>query len=382
MLIEPAADPTRKSKRNVRRIRRMWHDPDGNPLSLGCIKCPERAVCGGLNVAAASFGCLSFCCGLPATCRHVCRRSPSAFAHRIWEIKGFELDESIPRAPVLLAPDLPQVIPIIFHRGGRAMDIAPVAAALPLSAMFRRRDGNPRFEEPERLRRAYRLAQETRVILTGTDEDSPIERFWELGEIGRRRIIRALKTASVSLVTTPNFSVAVNTPRWDDLHAIKRIGIVHSEFLSEGMPAALHVNGRTDADFKRWAEYIASREEVTHIAYEFRTIAPLRRPQHAAWLAQMAKSVGRPLHLVIRSGTRLLDSLMPSFARLTLLETDSFMKTIKRYRAVAARDSGLEWSSAPTDPNAPLDALSLYNRESVRAWTEALIAKVANKNAR
>jgi hypothetical protein len=35
----------------------------------------------------------------------------------------------------------------------------------------------------------------------------------------------------------------------DDLHSIKRIALVHSEFLDEGLPAALHVNGRSEADF-------------------------------------------------------------------------------------------------------------------------------------
>jgi hypothetical protein len=36
---------------------------------------------------------------------------------------------------------------------------------------------------------------------------------------------------------------------WHDLHAMKRIAIALGEFLEAGMPAALHVNGRTDRDF-------------------------------------------------------------------------------------------------------------------------------------
>jgi hypothetical protein len=306
-------------------------------------------------------------------CTTVCRRASAAFAHRIWEIEGFGL-ENVPHAPLLAAPELPRVIPIYFHGGSRVVDAAPAAAALPLSAMFDRRDGRPRYDTPDDLRSAYRLAPETPIILTGTDEDVPIERFWELGKSGRRRIIRALKNAGVGMVTTPNFSVVVNVPRWDDLHAIKRIGLVHSEFLSEGMPAALHVNGRNDSDFKRWEEFIAAREEITHIAYEFTTVGPLRRPQHAAWLADMAANVGRPLHLVMRSGMGLLDTLMPAFPRLTLLESDSFMKTMKRQRAMPAGNSGLDWPAAPTAPNAPLDSLNLFNREAVRVWAESLMA--------
>jgi len=57
----------------------------------------------------------------------------------------------------------------------------------------------------------------------------------------------------------------------DDLHSIKRIALVHSEFLDEGLPVTLHVNGRSEADFKRWTDFLVARPEVTDIAYEFTT---------------------------------------------------------------------------------------------------------------
>ena len=83
---------------------------------------------------------------------------------------------------------------------------------------------------------------------------------------------------------------------------MKRIAIVHQEFLSEGMPAALHVNARTDRDWERWREYVAARPEVAHIAFEFGTGAGWgeRMGWHTAQLAQLARAVNRPLHLVVR----------------------------------------------------------------------------------
>ena len=57
----------------------------------------------------------------------------------------------------------------------------------------------------------------------------------------------------------------------DDLHSIKRIALVRSEFLDEGLPAALHVNGQSEADFKRWTDFLVARPEVTDVAYEFIT---------------------------------------------------------------------------------------------------------------
>jgi hypothetical protein len=54
-----------------------------------------------------------------------------------------------------------------------------------------------------------------------------------------------MRSLGVTLVTTPNFSLFIDQPRWDDLHSQKAVMIAHEEFLSEGLPAALHVDART-----------------------------------------------------------------------------------------------------------------------------------------
>jgi hypothetical protein len=59
----------------------------------------------------------------------------------------------------------------------------------------------------------------------------------------------------------------VDVPRHVDLQAIKRIGLVHWEFLVEGLSCALHVNGRSETDFRRWGAYVRARSEITHLAY-------------------------------------------------------------------------------------------------------------------
>ncbi len=92
---------------------------------------------------------------------------------------------------------------------------------------------------------------------------------------------------------------------------MKRIAIVHWEFLDEGLPAALHVNGRTETDFRRWAAFVADRPEITLLAYEFATGTGRagRRGQHAAWLVDLARQVGRPLAIVVRGGADVLPAL-------------------------------------------------------------------------
>ena len=138
--------------------------------------------------------------------------------------------------------------------------------------------------------------------------------------------------------------------------------------MEEGLSAALHVNGRTEADFARWASYLASRPEITHVSYEFGTGTgwARRRVQHAAWLAGLALSVGRPLTLVVRGGTDLLPSLASAYASVTVLETNVFMKTVMRQRAVPA-DTGapLTWQASPTPLGATLDGLWADNWATV-----------------
>lgn len=254
------------------------------------------------------------------------------------------------------------------------MSIKASAVALPLYRMFNRQDGSTRFTSHEALCAAYGVAPGTFILLSGTDRDAPLERWWSFGEIHRRKIIRTLRRNGIGLVTTPNYSLFIDVPRWDDLHAIKRIALVHHEFASEELPAALHVNGRTETDFRRWTDFVAARPEITHLAYEFTTGTGWagRREQHAEWLTTLSESVGRPLSLVVRGSTEVLPALIRAFARVTVLETTSFLKTVMRQRASSNGTSHLCWSPAPTIEGAPIDDLLSHNMNTVHAWLGGL----------
>lgn len=359
----PNAPATRRSPRKE---RRLWHDETRNPACLGCSGCPELRVCGGLRLKLRSFDCLDFCCGNPSACDRVCRNNPD-YVERVREVGGFDL-ANVPRARPLVAPELPSIVPVLFHGSARAVRIAPPAAALSLYQMFSRRTGEPRHASHEALCAAFCVSPGTPLVLTGTDRDRPLERWWGLGGERRRTVIRAAKSAGVVMATTPNFSLFLDRPRWDDLHAMKRIALVHWEFMEEGLPAALHVNGRAEADFARWASYLASRPEITHVAYEFGTGTGWagRRQQHATWLVSLARSVGRPLALVVRGGADMRSVLASAFASVTVLETNVFMKTVMRQRAVpAGAGASLTWQASPTLPGALLDGLWADNWAAV-----------------
>ncbi len=370
----PASSP--EPSRNPRRERRLWHDSELFNPSLGCYGCPERPLCGGLAIQSDLFSCLDFCCKIPEQCDVVCRHHPD-YALRVREVGGFDLN-TISRASPLSVPELPAVIPMVFHRTARTGAFAAPIAALSLYQLFHRRTGKLRFDTGDEIREGFGLAATTEMVLTGTDQDPPIEGWWKLSE-NRRPIIRGLRALGIRLVTTPNYSLFIDQPRWDDLHAMKRIGLVHEEFLSEGLPAALHVNARTETDIQRWSDYIGNRPEITHVAYEFATGTGWagRQQVHANWLAGMARSVGRPLHLVIRGGVDILPVLASAFARVSIVETSIFMKTMKRRRAIIDGTGALRWKAAPTGAGAPLDALLAENYATIEGWLRRLAETAA-----
>lgn len=361
-----------KATRGPKYERSLQDSPLQTTEALGCHVCLDRSICGGIHPRVASYDCLQLCCGTPNECDRVCRKNPD-FVDRVREVGRFDL-ESVPRSNVLDPPTLPNVVPVIYHHDKCMLPIQSRFVALPLSRMFERRSGRPRFTTRDELYEKFGIHPDTKVMLTGTDRDRPLERWWSLGGDRRRTIIRTIKAAGVALVTSPNYSLFVDRPRWDDLHSIKRIAITHAEFLNEGLPAALHVNARTEHDFRRWTAYISDRPEITHVAYEFTTGTgkASRQGQHAVWLQNLAAGVGRPLHLIIRGGIKAIPILSKNFHQITVAETNSFIKTIKRKKAYLKENTNIDWRDSPTDVDAPLDSLFSHNRATVQEQIQSL----------
>ena len=366
------------------RGRSLWHDSGRNPPSLGCTRCPDLDTCGGLRIAAALYSCFDLCRCPPAACKldAVCRRMPADFVQRLNEVGGFFLDNILRIQVPPKAPTLPDTIPMIYHGRRREKPFAPAAAALSLYDVVAWRDGGPRYPSASALRTAFGLAPDVPIVLSGTAADPAIERWWFHKAPRRRAAIAELRVASGDiLVTTPNYSLFRDVPRWDDLHAMKRIAIAWYEFADGGIPAALHLNARTERDYERWARFISDRPEVTHVAFEFGTSAgrPGRREWHAAQLATLAQAVDRPLHLLVRGGISVLDGLAAAFARTTLLDTTAFMKTMMRRRLGQGVSATFVDSPSPTAPGAALDELLEANAMAVQA--AALLAAAPRRPA-
>jgi hypothetical protein len=114
-MLTPLPTP-HETPRNLRRERRLWHDGTRHTPSMGCAKCPDHEVCGGLQVGDALFDCLGFCCHNPADCDAVCRNKAEEFAQRVREVGGFSFD-NVPRSPIISAPSLPAVVPLLYIAG-------------------------------------------------------------------------------------------------------------------------------------------------------------------------------------------------------------------------------------------------------------------------
>ena len=368
--------------RNHRREKKLWHDGSRHTSSFGCTECHDRDACGGLRIESAFYDCLNNCCHQPEKCDAVCRNKPMEFVQRVREISGFQL-ENVPRAARLPERSMPSVVPVLYHGNSRDRAFAPPVVCLSLYSVILRNDGRERYADAGAVAKAFRFRRETPVILTGTDKDAPLERWWSIGS-GRLDVIRRLRDFGVKFVTTPNFSLFTDLPRWNDMHSIKRIAITHEEFLREGMPAALHVNARTERDWERWTEYILRRSEITHVAFEFATGAGWagRIEWHADQLARLAEGVGRPLHLVVRAANRnVLPALISAFAHTTVLDTTSFIKAVHRQRAVETAPGKIDWETSPTAPNTPVDDLLEHNWSLVRRGYDTVFDKALIMNA-
>lgn len=364
------ARPDIKPVRIFRQPNQLWDDPAQHPASLGCRKCPEYARCGGLHTDAGVFDCNDLCnCTDKSKCDLVCRSRPFHFVQRVREVGGLGLD-NVAHITCVASPLLPKIIPFIDHKYSRIGAFQSSVVALPLYRVVDLARAKVHVRSRDELADRFHVSRDTTIVLSGVDKDRFIERWWELPN--RREILQDLRLLDIGLFTTPNYSVLTDVPRTDNLYAIKRIALVWAEASNAGLPTALHINARTERDYANWVDFIANRHEITTLAFEFATGCgrPERIDWHLSQLCYLATQVGRPLTLVVRGGTRKLNILRRYFSRVTLLETESFSKALRRQRAYISASGKLKWIKSPTPEGIPVDELLAHNAAIVRSFYE------------
>jgi hypothetical protein len=276
-------------------------------------------------------------------------------------------------APLLDVPTIPEVVPLIANGSSRKAHFAANAVAIPLFRIVQASTGRVRFKDKHDLCDFFKISRSAYLIASGTAKDRPLEGWWRLEN--REAVLMRLREVGVDLITTPNYSLFTDVPRWDNLHSMKRIAISWAEAQRAGIPAALHINARTQRDYSRWAEFARAREQVQCVAVEFGTGAgnPTRIERHVEWICALADHVARPLTLVVRGGQAYLSKLATHFGRVVYIDTESFIKTQRRQRARLTQELRLQWETCPTPVGTPLDALLASNAAFVEAAVRALL---------
>jgi hypothetical protein len=342
-------------------------------MALGCLGCPDLGTCGGMHKKQDAYWCLDDCCGKPDTCDGMCPNNPVGFRDRMREINGLELD-NIPRAAPYPAASLPDYIPYLYHGSRRAKPLDLDTVALPLRN-FHSPDGRLRFTSRAEVEARFGIGPQTRIILIGSGRDKAIEAWWKLSE-RRLPILAGLRALGVALITGPNYSMFTDEVRYNDMHAMKRIGMAWQEIVAEGVPGAYHLNARTSQDYSRLTVFIAERREVTDVAFEFKTGAAWRTrlPFHVAELVQLAARVGRPLNLVMIGGITVLPALAATFNRVTYIDTSAFMATMHRQRLYLNNEGKMKKAAEFTLTGQPIDGLFRENIATMRARIESLLS--------
>ena len=353
-------------------LRRYTADESKYTLSLGCSQCVQRSACGGLYVEGPSYSCDDFCCGSPSRCRLVCKHRSTQYVSHVREIGGYGLDDVPKSKPITV--QLPDgVRPLVYHGFRRSSPLRSDTVAIPLSKLINFRRSELKYKCAASLRAAFKLSLDTRIILVGTDQDRLVESWWRLGVLHRRAIIEGIKKLDIALVTSPNFSVVLDVPRTNDLHALKCIALTCSEFSQAGLACALHTQGRTQRDFVRWGEYVRDHPEISVLAYEF-TTGPGRSARmkfHIEQLSVIRRIADRPLSIVVRGNANCIPRLQRIFEVVTFLESNSFMRTMMRQQAYVSNRKMLRWCTHATTEGESLDGLMDGNIATVRSFMEA-----------
>ena len=326
--------------------------------------------------------CLDLCCGNPSGCTRVCRNKTASYVDQVREIGDFHL-RTVPRSPTLQVSLDHEIVPLVYHGSSRTGALQNDIFALRLPDLVNYSTGALRFNRREDLCSAFHISPHAEIMLTGVNQDKRIEPWWTLAD-QRIAIIKQLVSLGIKLVTVPNFSVVLDHPRHDDMHAMKRIGLLFSEFQNAGMPCALHPNGRTEQDFVRWGRFIASRDEIQVLAYEF-TTGPGRKSRkefHLEQLARLADVAKRDLDIIIYGKPDVIPTLLQSFRKVVYIETTSFMKTIKRQRAVRKKNDALAWLPAPTKIGEMIDPLFAHNVEERALYLKAKYYRIPDNLSR
>lgn len=354
----------------ARQTASYWHDSSRHPLALGCTDCAFFDECGGLNVPPGIFDCGDFCtCWSPKDCDIPCPKNPKTLHRYVREVRGVTW-ENIPRFDSAAIGSFPVSVPIIYHGSSRLVPYDGEAAALMLYDLLSFPSATLKYSSREELYEKFSLAPDVKLMVCGVAGDRELSRIWS--HLDAATLVAGFIKFGVQLMTSPNFSVFSNVPRTDNLVSQKRIVTLWHELSSRGLPTALHLNPRTDADWNRIFEFVTERDEVTSVCFEFGTVGRYksRIPWHVERLRYLGQVTSSRLTLVAKGGLPFVEELGGWFREYVFLESESFVRTHKRKKLVIGNGGELVRSDTMTLKGQSLHDLFHENCGVVRTHVE------------
>ena len=224
-------------------------------------------------------------------------------------------------------------LPQVFGSTDRHTQLSVPWVAIPYHRLFREvRRGRlePVATSPADLRLRFMLAPDTRIAGISSGHDVHLERMWEYYRV--TDMAAALKGMGVSFATAPNFSFWTMAPRAHNDWNFRRTALFTLRLWEGGFRMVPHLYADRDADWLDRAAFFVDHPHLDTFAFELQTgdAAPKHLPRLRRQMALFLDKVGRPLRMVVSGGAGAAVWLPQVFSDLTIVEGDSYMKSLKR----------------------------------------------------
>ncbi len=196
------------------------------------------------------------------------------------------------------------------------------------------------------LRSRLGLAHTTKLLLLGTGKDRPIESYWRWRRL--HATPQALAQVGLSGAIAPNYSLFLEDPRPQHMFNRKRSLLCAAEWSAAGVAAVPYLQAVAPADWLYWETFLRDHPEITVVAKEFQT--GHARPEQGAraieMLGRLQDRLQRRLHVVAVGAARFRGLLAQRFDSWTILDSEPFMKAIKRRAADRVDERRVRWRRA------------------------------------
>lgn len=311
-------------------------------IAAGCHHCKFLPTCGGIQPDQSLLDCFEIlCCRKPDDCKFHCTKN-NFYIDDMREVKTYGFRDLEPLRQDRMF-GLPRYIPVIQHGSSRVTDLSCGMVAINTHDVLKLKAGKlcSSVTDGRELRSKWKLNAKTQVILCGTGDDPPLERYYE----NRRRdnIPAILAGLGVTLAIGPNFSHILDVVRTDNMFNRRRQLMCLAELSAVGINAVPHLNHAQQGDWEYWADYLKYNSSVVYVAKEFQT-GNRNKSQGETTLREIQRiqdKIGRALHPILIGGAQFTESAAIMFENFSILDSNPFSKARAR-RLYFMRDSKLE----------------------------------------